>query len=224
MSIPFYGATHASACSNTDCSTSATGPGTLDSYVSPIEVSNPTSNIERATTTQVTGTLDLFGNVGFTVTDPRGNDQGFVVSLTTSGYTSSLVTPRVLPSAVTVTGPAAVTTTCFTNAAEGLACADAHGYINTGLPTDVNASERLSDSPVVAVQCPTQSIGFGAYAVAVPIRARLTGMATELFGSLPFSYEATYTATVTEGGLTNAANPFSFVALGCRSEGPTPLP
>lgn len=216
LSIPVVNAGQASACSTgATCSTSNNGGGTLDSYVSPLSVSSPTSNIERATTAQVPGTITLNGTVGFTVEDPRGNDQGFAVALSSTDYNSSLFNfkPAVAASAVNVTGPAAVVMTCFTNPLEGLACAAAHGYYDPAAQ-----AETMDANPIVAVQCPTQSIGFGAYAVNVPISAKVTGTAAELFGSLPVSLDATYMATVYEGGLANPGRPFSFVNLGCPTE------
>ncbi len=220
LSIPVVNAGQASAFSNPGGSTSSSGGGTLDSYVSPLSVSRPTSDLERATTAQVTGTITLNGTVGFTVEDPRGNDQGFAVALSSTDYNSSLFNfqPAVAASAVSVTGASTVTPTCFTNASEGLACAAAHGYYDPAAQ-----AETLDMNPIVAVQCPTQSIGFGAYAIQVPISAKVTGTAAELFGSLPVSLDSTYTATVYEGGLANPSRPFSFVNLGCASETPASL-
>lgn len=225
LSIPVASATHVAACSTgSTCSTSSSGTGSLDSFVSPLSVSSPTSNIERPTSAQTTA-ITLTGYVGFSVTDPRGNDQGFAVSLSTSGYSSSLVSTDVSASDVSVVGTPSVDLTCFTR--EALVCAPAMGYYDPSAQSEsldtTSSSLGTFDGPIVAVQCPLESIGFGVYSVMVPIQVSMTGMTAELFGSLPFSYDATYTATVYEGGLGNSANPFSFVSLGCPSETPAPV-
>ncbi len=192
LSIPVFDGGHrASACSVPGCSSSSSSTGGLDSFVSPIAISSPNSlMIERSTTAQVSGIIALAGNVGFTVTDPRGNNDGFVTQLTSDGYSSSMVSSTVPASNIVVSGLPSVTLTCFTK--ESLQCAP-------GLGNKASVGATLDTNPVVAVECPRQSIGFGAYAISVPVSVSVTGMTAEIFGSMPLHMDTTYTASFTEG-------------------------
>ena len=190
LSVPAFGtAQHAAACSNAGCVITVTSPGQIDSYVSPISVSAVTSTFaERATTSQVSS-LTIPGTLGFTVMDLRGNNQGFIASVTSSSFTSSLF--PLLPisnTAIMVTGTPSVTLTCY----GPYSCAP-----GTGVASSVGAT--LDKDPAVAVECPVASIGEGQYAVSVPLKIGVDGLTAEKLGSYAASYYGTFTVSVAEG-------------------------
>jgi len=203
MSLPAFGAAHtAMACSNPGCVTTKTSPGQIDTYVSPISVTTVTSTfLERATTSQVAA-ITIPGSLGFTVMDARGNNQGFVASVTSSAFSSSLF--PLLPisnTAILVSAAPSVIATCYGPYACGA---------GVGVASSIGAS--LGTDPTVAVECPVASIGEGQYAVTVPLTLSVTGLTAEKFGSYPASYEGTFTVSVAEG------QPLStFTSYGCTS-------
>src|SRR5919199_3973514 len=91
LSVPVFSVTHSvSACSNPNCSTSSTASGTIDTYFSPLEVSTPTIVCDEV---QLSGEHNNYFSgcdLTFTTLDPRGNNQGFVVSVASGGFSSSL--------------------------------------------------------------------------------------------------------------------------------------
>jgi hypothetical protein len=194
----------ASACSNVSCVITATNSAQIETFVSPITVTSPAFEfpVERATSAQVMGPLSLTGTVGFTVYDLRGNNQGWVASLTTSGFTNSLFPLSAIPaSAFTVRGTPSVTTTCL----GPMACGKGLGVAST---TD------LSTVPNVAVECPLEAIGEGVYAVTVPLNLTIPngppGFTAEKVASYPGSWLGTFTVGVMEGQPLS-----SFTAFGC---------
>jgi hypothetical protein len=203
MSIPVFGTAHtAMACSNAGCVTTVTSPSQIDTYVSPISVTAVTSTfLERATTSQV-ASVSIPGSLGFTVMDARGNNQGFVASVTSSSFASSLF--PLLPisnTAILVSATPTVTAVCYGpyNCGSG-----------TGLASSVGAS--LGSNPAVAVECPVASMGEGQYAVTVPLSLTVTGLTAEKLGSYPASYAGTFTVSVAEG------QPLStFAGYGCTT-------
>jgi hypothetical protein len=190
MSISAFGtAQTAMACSNAGCVTTVTSPSQIDTYVSPISVTAVTSTFtERATTSQVPS-VSIPGSLGFTVMDARGNNQGFVASVTSSAFTSSLF--PLLPisnTAILVSAVPIVTSVCYGpyNCGAG-----------EGLGTSVGAS--LGSDPPVAIECPVASMGEGQYAVTVPLSLTVTGLTAEKLGSYPASYAGSFTVSVAEG-------------------------
>lgn len=194
-----------SACSNPGCITTTTITSTLDSYVSPITVSATTATFaERATTAQVTS-FSLTGALGFTVLDARGNDQGFVASVSSPGFTSSLF--PLLPltgSSLKVSGMPVVTMTCF----GPFACGSGVGL------APAPGSNLAPPGTAVAAECPLQSMGEGAYAVSVPLSLTATGLAAEKLGSYPASWLGSFTVSIMEGQPIG-----SFRAFGCPAFG-----
>lgn len=203
LAVPAFGtAERAAACSNPGCVITVTAPGQIESYVSPISVSAVTSTFaERATTSQVSS-LTIPGTLGFTVMDLRGNNEGFVASVTSSNFTSSLF--PLLPisnTAIMVSGTPSVTLTCY----GPYGCGDGKGVASSSGTT-------LDKDPAVAVECPSANIGEGQYAVSVPLQIGVTGLTAEKFGSYPASYFGTFTVSVAEG------QPLaSFGAYGCST-------
>lgn len=190
LSVPAFGTVQrAAACSNPGCVITVTSPGQIDTYVSPISVSAVTSTFaERATTSQVPS-LTIPGTLGFTVMDLRGNNQGFIASVTSSSFTSSLF--PLLPisnTAVLVAGTPSVTLTCY----GPYSCAPGQGVASS-------AGSTLDKDPAVAVECPIASIGEGQYAVSVPLKIGVDGLTAEKLGSYPASYYGTFTVSIAEG-------------------------
>jgi hypothetical protein len=190
MSISAFATSQpAMACSNAGCVTTVTSPSQIDTYVSPISVTAVTSTFtERATTAQV-ATVSIPGSLGFTVMDARGNNQGFVASVTSSAFTSTLF--PLLPisnTAILVSAVPAVTAVCY-------------GPYNCGSGQGLSSSlgTSLGSDPAVAVECPVASMGEGQYAVTVPLNLTVTGLTAEKLGSYPASYAGTFTVSVAEG-------------------------
>ena len=207
----------ASACSNVGCVISSTIPSQIETFVSPITVSATTATFaERATSAQATGPLTLTGSVGFTVYDLRGNNQGWVASLTSSGFSSSLFPFSTIPaSALTVSGLPTVAMTCLGPLGPG-------GANTCGPGRGVTSTVDLSMVPAVAVECPTEAIGEGAYAVSVPLLLTIPngppGFQAEKFGSYPASWFGNFTVGIMEGQPVS-----SFGAYGCPAFGTTTI-
>src|ERR671930_2028839 len=91
LSVPVFSVTHsASACSLNGCTISVTGSGTIDSYFSPLEVGTPTIVCDEV---QLSGEHNNYFSgcdLTFSTLDPRGNNEGFVVSVSSGGFSSSL--------------------------------------------------------------------------------------------------------------------------------------
>jgi hypothetical protein len=191
LSVPLLSrsAQRAAACSNPGCTVTATTPAEIDSYVSPLSVTSVTATfLERATTAQ-TQAFSMTGTLAFTVMDARGNNQGFVASITSSNFTSSLF--PLLPisnTAILVSGTPNVVSVCY-------------GPYSCGQPRGVNTSvgANMSANPAVAAECPSASIGEGQYAVTVPLALGVSGLTAEKLGSYPTSWSGTFTVSVTEG-------------------------
>lgn len=202
LSVPALNAAQVSACSNPGCTTTTTISGVIDTYVSPIQLSQASATIaERATTAQV-ATVSLAGNVAFTVLDARGNNQGFVAMLQANGFSSSLFPLLPIPgSAVTVTALPAVVLT-------------AYGPMASGPGLGVLPTANLGTPQTVAVECPIEAIGEGSYAISVPINVTVTGLTAEKLGSYPASWFGSFTASVVEG-----QDVGSFGTFGCAPFG-----
>ncbi len=199
---------HAAACSNEGtagatnggCTISVPISSVIDTYVSPISVSSATATMaERATSAQV-HSLTLAGSLDFTVLDARGNNQGFVASVSSGGFTSSLF--PLLPiagGALTVSGTPDVMLTCYGPYGCG-----------QGVGLRGSAGGSLGAPLAVAAECPAESIGEGQYAVSVPLTLSLSGLQAEKFGSYPATWFGTFSVSVTEGQDVN-----SFASYGC---------
>jgi hypothetical protein len=204
LTIPAFNMVHGvSACSNPGCTTTTVIAGTIETFVSPITVTAAVATFQERATSAQTTTIVLTGSVGFTVGDFRGNNQGWIATLTSNGFRSSLISPTITAANISVAPPGpTVTLTCFT--LQSLVCAPGRGVA-------ASIGATLDTSPAVAVECPFESIGFGSYAVFVPIRVNITGLTAELFGSLPVSWLGSFTVSVTEG-----QDPTTFAAaFGC---------
>jgi len=189
----------ASACSVPTCVFTTTVTGALNTFFSPITITVSSVTIseiqlhgEVATTTTVPGSLTL------AVNDLRGNNEGFVVSVSSSGFSCTVPNfctgTAIAASDLSVTSPPTATlTSCI-----GM-CAPIKG-----LPGAVG---KTLDMPVaVAAQCPAELIGLGLYSVSVPWTATLSATEAEAFNFFPASYSGTFFLSVDESAATVAAN------------------
>lgn len=202
LSVPLMQtSTHiAAACSNPGCVVTATTPAQIDSYVSPLSVTAVTTTFFERQTTAQTQAVTIPGSLSFTVMDARGNNEGFIASITASTFTSSLF--PLLPisnTAILVTAAPTVSPMCY-------------GPYSCGVAVGVTTSlgQNLGMSPAVAAECPASSMGEGQYAVTVPLSLQVTGLTAEKLGSYPASYSGTFTVSVMEG-----QPPSAYTALGC---------
>jgi len=203
VSLPTLGAPGAaSACSNPGCVVTVGTPGQIETYVSPISVTAATATFaERATTAQVSS-VSIPGTLSFTVLDARGNNEGFVASVSAMTFTSTLFPLLPIPpKSITVASAPTVTMTCYGPYACG-----------TGIGLGSSVGQTMAASPPVAVECPLASIGEGQYAVSVPLNITATGIAAEKLGSYPASYYGGFTVSVAEGQPVA-----SFAGFGCPS-------
>lgn len=201
MSVPLFNASNpASACSNPGCVVTATTSGQIETYVSPISVTAVTTTFaERATTSQVSS-VTIPGSLSFTVLDARGNNEGFVSSVTSTNFTSSLF--PLLPisnTAILITAPPTVSSICY-----------GPGKCSLGIGLASSVGANMGTDPAVAVECPLESIGEGQYAVTVPLSLTVTGLTAEKLGSYPASYFGSFTVSVAEGQQLS-----SFATYGC---------
>ena len=95
LSVPVFSVTHAaSACSTgSTCKTTSWGSGTIDSYFSPLEVDPPTIVCDEL---ELKGELRYYSSycdLTFTTLDPRGNNEGFLVSVSSHGFWNNLARP-----------------------------------------------------------------------------------------------------------------------------------
>jgi hypothetical protein len=200
MTAPFAGGasgpaswifSSASACSNPGCTVITSTTGVIDTYVSPITITAASNTFdERATTGQVSS-ITLGGTVGFTVLDPRGNNEGWVASLTSTGFASSLFPLLPIPAGdITVAGTPLVNMVCY-------------GPYGCGTGVGIGSSVGSALDPFVGVpvaaECPAEAIGEGQYAVVVPLSVTVTGLPAEKLGSYPASWFGNFGITVQEG-------------------------
>jgi hypothetical protein len=197
--VPVFSATHsASACSNPGCTTTTTISGVIDTYVSPISLSQASATISERATTAQTPVVSLSGTVYFTVLDARGNNEGWIAYLLANGFSSSLFPLLPIPgSDVTVTATPGNLLTCY-------------GPYSCGRGVGILPSSNLGLNPAVAAECPIEAIGEGSYAISVPINVTVTGLTAEKLGSYPASWFGSFTASVIEG-----QDPSVFPPLGC---------
>jgi hypothetical protein len=139
----------------------------------------------------------LNGSVSFTVSDLRGNNQGWVAYLSCAGastgqpcITSSLAPSgngaQIMANQVAIAGLATVSLTPFFGQSFGPGIA-------------INSTGKTLDTmQPVAGECPVEGIGQGIYNVSVPLSATLTGLQTE-YVTLPVSWTGNLDLTIIEG-------------------------
>lgn len=201
MSVPLFNASNpASACSNPGCVVTATTTGQIETYVSPLTVTAITTTFaERATTSQVPS-VTIPGSLSFTVLDARGNNEGFVASVSSSGFSSSLFPLLPITSTdILITSTPTVDVVCY-----------GPGKCSPGVGLASSIGTNLASNPAVAVECPLESIGEGQYAATVPLSLTVTGLTAEKLGSYPASYFGSFTVSVAEGQPLS-----SFATYGC---------
>jgi len=193
----------ATACSNPGCSTSSSGTTLLESFFSPLSVSvNSTVCNEFALSGQRDITVPCF--VTYTLHDPRGNNEGFLVLVATSGFTNSLAVDTVTgapvvipPSDISLTSSNATLTNCFGLRAPITTC-------EIPRPITTSVGMVIPGTPPglpILVGCPTQEVGEGVYAgtITSTVHLPLGTPENEVFGKYPLSWSGTFTITVQEG-------------------------
>jgi hypothetical protein len=198
MTAPFAGGasgpaswifSSASACSNPGCIVITSTTGVIDTYVSPITITAASNTFDERATTAQASSITLGGTVGFTVLDPRGNNEGWVASLTSTGFSSSLFPLLPIPASdITVSGVPTVLETCY----GPYDCGAGVGVDSTGVGLDPFVGVP------VAAECPAEAIGEGQYAVVVPLSVTVTGLPAEKLGSYPASWFANFGISVDE--------------------------
>ena len=202
LSVPVFSVTHsASACSTKGCTTSATGSGTIDSYFSPLEVDTPTIICDEV---QLSGEHNNYFSgcdLTFHTLDPRGNNDGFVVSVSSDGFSNSLAFDsatgqhvKIPAGDLTFAEADAVLTNCF-GVFPGVACE----YVKA-VTGNVGRTLSSSTSLPVLVGCPIEAIGKGRWANHVRFNLTVPDSGVGLiFGADALSWTGNFTVTLSEG-------------------------
>lgn len=198
LSVPVFSATqNASACSNPGCTiTVPIGGVPIDTYYSPISITASSASFNEYPLAGQPMSVTLPGSLSLSVADWRGNNQGFDVSLSSTGFASSLSTTTIPASDISVTSVTSTLTGCLGVGTPGC---------SSIMTTPAAVGSTLDTSPVVAAACPAEAIGFGMYDVGVGLSLNLSGTAAEIFGSAPASWYGSFSVTVNEGTMFNAA-------------------
>ena len=203
LSVPVSSVIHsASACSNPGCTTKRTGNGTIDTYFSPLEVGTPIIVCKELRLNGEHHNDNYYSScyLTFTTLDPRGNNQGFVVSVSSGGFSSSLAFDsatgkfvNIPAGALTFVQADAVLTHCY-GIFFGLACENVKAV--TG-----NYGRTLSSSSLpVLVACPANASGKGQWANHVRLNLTVPDAGVGLiFGEDALSWTGNFTVTLSEG-------------------------
>jgi hypothetical protein len=214
LSVPVFSVTHSvSACSNPDCSTSSTGSGTIDIYFSPLEVGTPTIVCDEV---QLSGEHNNYFSgcdLTFHTLDPRGNNEGFLVSVSSDGFSNSLAYDsatgqhvKIPAGDLTFAEADAVLTHCF-GVLPGVACENVKAVKG-------NYGRTLSKGSLpVLVGCPIEAIGKGRWHNHVRLNLTVPDSDVGLiFGEDALSWTGNFTVTLSEGPSIDFVGTF-----GCRS-------
>ena len=203
LSVPVFSVTHsASACSLTNCTTSVKGSGTIDTYFSPLEVDAPTIVCDevRLNGEHHDGNYYSGCNLTFTTLDPRGNNEGFLVSVSSNGFWSNLAYDSVTGKRVNIpardlsfTEADATLTHCY-----GLTPSVACELVG---PLTGYYGRSLSSTPLpVLVACPSDTTGKGRWANHVRLNLAVPDAGVGLiFGADALSWYGDFTVTLSEG-------------------------
>jgi hypothetical protein len=193
LSLPggFQAPQTASACSNPGCVITGTVTGDIDTYYSPITLSVTSVVIaEHQLSGQPVSSVSVIpGTLSISINDRRGNNEGFVVSVSSNGFSTGLSTTTIPPSSVTVSNVSSTLAACL--GVGNIACAPV-----IALATSYGKS---LDSPVsIAAQCPSANIGMGLYNIGVGLNVGLSGSTAEVFDFAPASWSGSFNVAVDE--------------------------
>lgn len=192
LSVPVFSATqNASACSNPGCSiTVPIGGVPIDTYFSPISITASSATFAEYQLTGEQTSLTLPGSLSVSVADLRGNNQGWDLSVSSTGFSSSLSSVSIPGSDLSVTGVTSTLTSCVGVGATGCSTIQT---VTSGM------SATLDMNPIVAVACPAEAVGLGYYDIGVNMNLNLSGQAAEVFTFAPASWYGNFSVTVNEG-------------------------
>jgi hypothetical protein len=205
LSVPVFSVTHSvSACSTPNCTVKSTGNGMIDSYFSPLEVGAPIiiCNEVQLNGEHHNGNYFSSCSLNFTTLDPRGNNTGFLVSVSSDGFSSSLAYDSATGNLVKIP-------------AGNLALAEADAQLTHcyGLTASVacenvkavtgNYGKLLSStsSLPVLVACPADVTGKGQWNNHVQLNLTVsdaTGVGM-IFGAEALKWTGNFTVTLSEG-------------------------
>ena len=215
LSVPVFSVTHSvSACSNSGCSISSTGSGTIDVYFSPLAVGAPTIVCDEV---QLSGEHNNYFSgcdLTFHTLDPRGNNDGFVVSVSSDGFSNSLAFDsatgqhvKIPAGDLTFAEADAVLTHCF-GVFPSVACEDV-----TAVTGKYGSTLSSTSSLPVLVGCPKEAIGKGRWQNHVRFNLTVPDKDVGLiFGEDALSWTGDFTVTLSEGPSIDFVGTF-----GCRS-------
>jgi hypothetical protein len=206
LAVPAFSMTaSANTCPGSPgCTGSSTG--VIDTYFSPPVVTVSTA-VFSETTNAGEVTYMVPGSIAVTVNDLTNNNQGFVLSLASTNWTTSLSSTFIPAGDLTLNGPATVdTTSCVYTVGGGC------GPV-TPVSDTVGAPLTPPGAPFV-VQCPTEEEGSGLYSIRQPLLLTIPVDSPEdiLFGNHDISWYGTFIVSLTQG--------IDFSAYGCPSIAP----
>jgi hypothetical protein len=202
LSVPVFSVTHsASACSTgAPCRTSASASGTIDSYFSSLEVDPPTIVCDEV---QLSGEHNNYYSgcdLTFTTLDPRGNNAGFLVSVSSHGFWNSLAYDSAtglhvnIPAGDLSFAEADATLTHCYGLFPSVACEDVD-------PLTGNYGRTLSATPLPAlVACPANVTGMGRWHNHVRLNLTVPDSGVGLiFGADALNWTGDFVVTLSEG-------------------------
>jgi hypothetical protein len=216
LSVPVFSVTHsASACSTPNCTASAKGSGTIDTYFSPLEVDTPTivCSEVRLNGEHHKGNYFSFCNLAFATRDPRGNNAGFVVSVASDGFSSPQAYDSVTGALVKIpagdlafAGANAVLTNCY-GLRPGLACENVKAVAD-------NYGKTLDAPLAVLVACPANVTGKGLWANYVQLNLAIPDEKVGLiFGAEALKWIGNFTVTLSEDPIIDYTGTYGCPAL-----------
>src|SRR5439155_7515551 len=158
---------------------------TFNTVFSPITVTVTSVTIaEIQLMGEVGTTTTIPGSLTFSVNDRRGNNEGFVLSLMSNGFSCTVPSvctgTAIAASDVSVTSLSAsvAPTTCWPVVPPAFGCGNVSGIMSS-------VGKTLDTLVPIYVQCPTEVIGMALYDLPVGFQASLSAAEAEMFAFLP---------------------------------------
>jgi len=216
MSLPVFSLSQSASAAV--CTPGSTAPGcsssittVIDTYFSPPVVTvNTAAFSETVSAGEITYTVP--GMLGVTVNDYRGNNQGFVLSLTATNFATSLSSVVIPAGDFYLNGTTAATlTSCAALNAPVGGCGPVVGIPGAYPGSSLDVPRNF------ALQCPFEAEGVGTYALTVPLLLVIPMDSPEDFiFAHDISWYGGFNVTLTEGPSVN------FGSFGCASIAPVP--
>jgi hypothetical protein len=138
---------------------------------------------------QPASAISVPATLSLSVNDRRGNNQGFVVSVSSNGFSTRLSSTAIPPSSVTVSNVSSTLAACL--GVGNISCSPV-------IPLPTSYGKSLDGLVSIAAQCPSANIGMGIYNIGVGLNVGLTGSTAEVFDFAPASWYGSFNVAVDE--------------------------